>query len=94
VKESRDSCERPERTKLKSPSGGRRRVTAGELREQTKSRKRAQRRRQLSNEHFQIIDEAIEADCELTSWQLHGTVVKEYPDLSDSVSTIKRAVEH
>jgi len=94
VKESRDTCERPERTKLKRPSGGRRRVTAGELREQSKSigdRKRAQRKKQLSNEHFQFIDESTEADRELTSWQLHGMAVKEYPDLSDSFSTIKRA---
>ena len=44
----------------------------------------------MSNEHFQFIDEAMEADRELTSSQLHSTVVKEYPDLSVSVSTIKR----
>ena len=54
-------------------------------------RKRAPRRRQLSNEHFQFIDEAMEADRELTSRQLHSMVVKEYPDLIVSVSTIKRA---
>jgi len=54
-------------------------------------RKRAQRKKQLSNEHFQFIDESTEADRELTSWQLHGMAVKEYPDLSDSFSTIKRA---
>jgi len=41
--------------------------------------------------HFQFIDEAMEADCDLTSRQLHSMVVKEYPDLSVSVSTIQRA---
>jgi len=64
--------------------------------QQTKSigdRKRAQRRRQLSNEHFQFIDEAMEADRELTFRQLHSMVVKEYPDLSISVSIIKRACQ-
>ena len=53
--------------------------------------KRAQRRRHLGNQHFQFIDEAMEANRELTSRQLHGMVVKEYPDLSVSVSTIKKA---
>ena len=52
---------------------------------------RAPRRRQLSNEHFQFIDEAMEADRELTSRQLHGLVVEKYPDLNVSISTIKRA---
>ena len=62
---------------------------------QTKSiadRKRAPRRRQLSNEHFQFIDEAMEANRELTSRQLHGMVVEKYPELCVSVSTIKRAL--
>jgi hypothetical protein len=61
---------------------------------QTKSiadRKRAPRRRQLRNEHFQFIDEAMEANRELTSRQLHGMVVEKYPELCVSVSTIKRA---
>ena len=39
----------------------------------------------------EFIDEAMEADRELTSRQLHGPVVEKYPDLNVSISTIKRA---
>jgi len=53
--------------------------------------KRAPRRRQLRNEHFQFIDEAMEDNRELTSRQLHGLVVEKNPDLNVSISTIKRA---
>ena len=54
--------------------------------------KRAPRRRQLGNEHFQFIDEALEADCELTSRQLHGMVVEKYPDLSGTINKARRAL--
>ena len=52
---------------------------------------RAPRRRQLSIERFQFIDEAMEADRELTSQQFHGRVVEKYPDLNVLISSIKRA---
>jgi len=54
------------------------------------NQKRAPRRKQLRNEHFQFIDEAMEDNRELTSGQFHGLVVEKYPDLNVSISTIKR----
>ena len=53
--------------------------------------KRAPRGRLLGNEQFRFMDEAMEANPELTSRQLHGMVTEKFPDLRFSISTLKRA---
>ena len=53
--------------------------------------KRTPRRRLLGNEQIRFIDEAMEANPELTSRQLHGVVTEKFPDLRFPVSTVKRA---
>ena len=54
--------------------------------------KRAPRSRKLNNEHFRFIDEAMEANPQLTSRQLHGLVVERFPAVSStSVNTVNRA---
>lgn len=52
--------------------------------------KRAPHRRQLSNEHFRFIDEAVERNPELTSRQLHSLLCEKF-SISASLSTVKRA---
>ena len=53
--------------------------------------KRTPRRRLLTDEHFRFMDEAMEANPELTSRQLHGMVADKFSDVSVSISTGKRA---
>ena len=53
--------------------------------------KRTPRRRLLTDEHFRFMDEAMEANPELTSRQLHGMVADKFSDVSVSISTVKRA---
>ena len=48
-------------------------------------------RRLLKDKYFRFMDEAMKANLELTSRQLHGMVAEKFSDVNVSISTIKRA---
>ncbi len=50
--------------------------------------KRAPRRSKLSKQHFEFIDEAMDAQIDLTSRQLYAMVFDKFPDLHVSLMTM------
>ncbi len=53
--------------------------------------KRAPRRSKLTKQQFEFVDEAMDANVELTSRQLFAMLSDKFPDLHVSLTTVKRA---
>ena len=54
-------------------------------------RPRAKRRKLLNDEHYRVIDNALSENDELTTRQLYDVLLKKFPGLGASLSTVKRA---
>ena len=54
-------------------------------------RPRSKRPRILNDQHYKAIDNALRNNDELTTRQLHSLLTHEWPSLSVSLSTVKRA---
>ena len=54
-------------------------------------RPRRSRARLLSREHYNLIDQVLISNDELTTEQIHGLLLQKFPDLKVSISTVKRA---
>ena len=54
-------------------------------------RYRATRLRILGNEHYRVIDDALTQNDELTTQQLYNVLIRKFPNLCVSLSTVKRA---
>ena len=54
-------------------------------------RPRAPRKRQLTEEHYSFINQAVATNTTITSWELHGLVTAKFPSLAVSRTPVKKA---
>ena len=54
-------------------------------------KQKTNRLRKLQDEHFRFVDDAMAENNKLTSSQLFNLFKEKYPEVSISISTIKRA---